>query len=266
MENDEKVAKIEEIFEAFSDRERIFVEVYCQFLSKKRAAEAAGIRGKNIANTGFQMYHRPHINDAIKKYLALTAITAEENIKLITRTAKTNISDYFIYVDHYEKSKERVPLKILIKDLQLKLDIEDAVLMDNDGLSKFEQLETLALIKSYQRKIDKYRKELLIDPKAYRIEFVERLVNKKVLNIDKLVEDRIPLKSVKYTKDGIQVETYAADAAQERLAKINGSFEADNRQLRPVINNSIGLTPEKLAKLSDEELKIMSEIERKLNA
>lgn len=266
VENPEKAAAVEEIFVGFNDRDRIFVETYCRFLSKTKAAIATGSPPKNARITGFNWYHRPKIRDAITKYLALNALTPEDVIGLVNRTAKTNISDYFEPVTTYKTVQAKVPLSFIIADLIFKIDVEDTYLMDAEDMSNLDQLRGLRRIKDLQDEIRKLQAELKVNPRASRLQLVEKACTEKVLNVDRMVEDRVPLKSVKYTKDGIQVETYPADAAQERLLKINGSFEADNKQSRPVINNGMLLTPEKLAKLSDEELRTMAEIEKKLNA
>lgn len=262
----EKASAIEEIFVGFNDRDRIYVETYCRFLSKTKAARAGGSTGPNVRQAGYDWYHRPKIKAAVKKYLSLNALEPEDVIGLVNRTAKTNISDYFEPVTTYRTVQAKVPLLTIIADLYFKIDVEDAYLMDSQGLSNLLKQRALRRIKDFQEQINQLSAEVKINPKAYRIQFVEKAFTENVLNVDRMVEDRVPLKSVKYTKEGIQVETYPADLAQERLLKINGSFEADNKQSRPVINNGMLLTPEKLAKLSDDELRVMAEIEKKLNA
>lgn len=266
MDEIEKIAAIDEILSPLSEREIVFVEHYCKFLSKKKAAVAAGHPPKNANVIGFNIYHRPRVKDAVKKYLAIIAITAEENIQLITRTAKTNLSDYFRPVSNYQSVREKVYLTDIVTRLKLEIELEDDFFLMAEGLTSLEKTLYKQKIKAISRDILKLEIQIRRNPKATRIEYVERLVTESVLSIEALIEDNVPLKSIKYTKEGVQVETYPADAAQDRLAKINGSFEADNKQLRPVINNSIGVSPEKLAKLTDDELKAMADIEIKLNA
>jgi len=203
-----------EILEGLSDREKLFVPVYCRWLCKKRAAEASGSPEKNAAKAGFEMYHRPHVKTAIQKYLAAIALTPAENVELIKKAAEGNIADYFTYETYTETRPVKVPYGEVIAQIRLEIEIEDEYLLISEDLKPIEKAESLAKIKSLQRRIRRYQAQLNKNPKAFEIQHREVERKKKVLNIEKLVEDRVTLKSVKYKPHGVEVELYSAETAR----------------------------------------------------
>lgn len=264
MDIEQRNEALEKILSVLPDKEKVFVVDYCRYMSRVHAARAMGYEGENARQMGYEVRHRPRVSAAIKEYLSLTKLSAEDNEKLITRIAESDISEYFEPVTEYVTKKVRVPLGEYIVNLEEEIEYLDEVLLE-PGLTKLEATESLQNQKAYRRQINKYKSKLSKDPGAYRVDYRDVEVTSKKLNLDRLVEDKVPIKSVKHTKDGVVIETYSAADSQDRLARINGSFEKDNKQ-KPVISNTTGHTAEQLSRLTKDELKTMAAIENKLNA
>lgn len=251
MTKAEKIDKISEILHGLDDTEIRFVQYYCTVdMNKTAAAKAAGRSPKTAPQAGYQIYFRPDVNKAIREYLTLLMVPPEENITRIAKTANTSATDYFTKVKVIQTVRVKSSLAKLIADSKLQRDIEDEYLLESDDLSPLEKTESLLLIKSLERKIRKYSIELEKNSLAYRYEYVEQEVWEEIFDIKKAVKDKAPIKSIKYTDKGLQVEMYSASDAQVNIARVQGSFEKDNDQLRPVVNNN--LSPERIKEIASK--------------
>lgn len=243
--------KIEAILSGLDDTEKRFVTYYCTVnMNKTEAAKFAGRAPASAKQAGYSMYYRTDVEAAIKKYLTLLLITPEENISRIAKTANTNVADYFTKVKIVQSIRTKSPLSKIIKDLELERDVEDEYLFESDNLTKLEKTLSLQAIKSLEKRIKKYQIELNRNPNATRFEYIETEVWDEIFDIKKAVRDKAPIKSIKYTDKGLQVEMCSPEAAQERMARIHGSFEKDNDQLRPVVNNN--LSSERIKEIADK--------------
>jgi hypothetical protein len=70
------------------------------------------------------------------------------------------------------------------------------------------------------------------------------LVEVMELDMNALVADkeRGKVKKIKYGIAGIEIEMYAADAAQEKLMKMHGKYEKDNEQSKVTLNPVTNIT------------------------
>lgn len=219
-------------------------------MNKTEAAKYAGRAHNNAKQAGYSIYYRPEVTKAVKEYLTLLMISPEENISLIKKTASCQASDYFSKVTTIQTVRVKSPLDKIINDLKFTRDVEDEFLLSTDDLTKLEQTLSLQKIKELERTIKKYTIELAKNPKATRYEYVEKEVIEEIFDIKKAVRDKAPIKSIKYTDKGLQVEMYSAADAQVTIARVQGSFEKDNDQLRPVVNNN--LSPERIKEINDK--------------
>lgn len=251
MENSEQTVKIEAILAPLDDVEKKFVMYYCTVdMCKSKAAIYAGRSEKSAKEAGYNIYYRPDVTKAVKEFLTLTMITPEENISLIAKTASTKATDYFTKVKTIQTVRVRSPLAIIIRNLEFTRDVEDEYLFETEGLSKIEQTVCLQTIKSLEQTIRKYKIELSKNLKATRFEYIEKEVEEEIFDIKKAVREKAPIKSLKYTDKGLQVEMYSAADAQNTIGRVHGSFEKDNDQLRPVVNNN--LSSERIKEISDK--------------
>lgn len=252
-----KLAEIEQNSpeKPLKDDEIVFIEAYLKYFSKTKAAKIAGSQSPNLGQVGYNIYNKPHIKAEIKRRLSENALSAEENIDLINRSAKANVKDYFKPVTYFESKKVKVSLRIIIKNLKRRIEELDEFYYRAKDLTEGESKQISANIKNIEREILRHEITLEGNSRAYEIVTgpLEEVI-KYELDVNALVADQEKgiVKSVKYTENGIQLEMVDPMVAQMQIAKINGSYEKDNSQKTAVINNN----------LSVERIK---EISKKLN-
>lgn len=216
-----------------SDFERAFAENYVISLRKDLAAIAAGSESETPGIVGWQIYQRPHVKAYIQELLDERTITAKETLKLISDTAQGNMSDYMNPVKRLNIPKVKKGLKELINHLQYEIDIETEFLSLAPNLTKDEIEYSQSRIRGKELEITRYDIELNKNPSAFRVvDGDPELVDEIELDLHAIVADRERgrIKSYKMTKDGVQVEMYPADGAQEKMAKIHGLYKEDNSQ------------------------------------
>lgn len=227
---------LENLIKNLTEREQLFIKSYVRHLSKSRAAVDAKTKGENPGQIGWAIYNRPKVNEAIQQYFKDSEIKLNETIEIARKISEANISDYFTIKQHIEAKREKVGLAVIIKRLEIDLGVEqDYLLM----LEKFDPIEITVCkqsIKHLTRKIGRLKSRLSLDPGAYEFEQVESIVSERVLNLDKLVEDRIPLKKVKYTANGVEVELYSVPDNLEKLLRLKGAYREDNMQKALPVN------------------------------
>jgi phage terminase small subunit len=199
-----------------------FVEEYLTDFNAAAAAVRAGYSFDTAKEIGYENLTKPHIKAEIDKRLDALSMEAGEITKRFTNLARGNMSDYMTkkLVPHTQQVK--VSLQKLIQSEEAHILREEKFCaikgLTEEAYDKFqEQLE-------YSRdKILRWEIELEDNPYAYRIVDGETMmVEVAELDLIKITEDkeRGIIKSVKHTKDGIQVEMYPADNALAQLAKI----------------------------------------------
>jgi phage terminase small subunit len=216
-----------------SDFERAFAENYVISLRKDLAAIAAGSESETPGIVGWQIYQRAHVKAYIQELLDERTITAKETLKLISDTAQGDMSDYMNPVKRLNVPKVKKGLQELINHLQYEIDIETEFLSVAPNLSADERESSLKIIRYKELEITRYDIELNKNPYAFRvIDGDPELVDEIELDLHAIVADRErgKIKSYKMTKDGVQIEMYPADTAQERMARIHGLFGKDNGQ------------------------------------
>lgn len=238
--NKKKVVKLRA--KTLTNTEKIFVENYLtNGFNKAKAARTAGISEHTAKEQGHQIYNRAHVKEYIEKILKERIISSAENQKLISDTAQSSITDYFIPVPIIKRTKIRVGLQVLIDRIQEEHDLEQDIFEQ----SNFTEEQNDAFFGQQQYRMGqilRYRTELKRNPKATRIIDSEpEIVEEMQLDINALVADKEKgkVKSITYTKEGLKVEMYSAADAQERIARMHGDFEKDNEQSKPVINIKI---------------------------
>jgi phage terminase small subunit len=220
-----------------SDKERVFAENYVLTLRKDKAAIAAGYSEHTASNQGCQLYARENVKSYISALLSDNSISAAETLQLISDTANANLTDYFTTTQVTHVPQVKKGLQQIIDQLQYEIDIDTEFLSLAPNLTKEERESFQSRIRSKELEIIRFDVELNKNPLAYRIvDGDPQIIDRVDLDLKKIKEDKRygKVKSFKHTKDGIQVEMYAADAAQDRMARVHGLYEKDNEQSKPV--------------------------------
>lgn len=218
-----------------SDKELIFAEGYLTHLNKAKAARNAGSAVKSAKEQGHEIYNRPHVKAYIDDKLKERALSADETVKLISDTAKASLTDYYKPVKVLHTKRKRVGLADVIAQKRVFLKRE-YVFMERKGLTEGERDKFIENLSFEEDQILRLEIELEENPSAYRIMETEPvLVDEMQLDINALVADKenAKVKKIKYGKDGLEVELYSADAAQDKLMKMHGKYEKDNSQKKP---------------------------------
>ncbi|WP_114937549.1 terminase small subunit [Mucilaginibacter endophyticus] len=203
-------------------KQQRFIEEYLVDFNATQAAIRAGYSFDTAAEMGYENLRKPHIKAEIDKRLDALSMEAGEITKRFTNLARGNMSDYMV--------KRLVP-----HTPQIKVGLQR--LIDNEK-AHIAREEKFCIIKGYtgedydnfQKSLDynrdnilRWELELADNPYAYRVVDGETvMIEEAELDLVKVIEDkeRGIIKSVKHTKDGIQVEMYPADNALAQLAKI----------------------------------------------
>lgn len=225
------------MYDACSDTERAFIDNYVTTLSKTKAAKAAGLSHHTASMQGWQIYNRPHMKVLIRKILNARSPTAEEIISLTAKNAHANLADCMVKVKKHHTPYFETPLAEIIDQIEADIYRENIFMKSRTFLP--EDIErSKQRIADYVDQIARYEAELMTSPSAYRIlPGPTVLVEEDVLDMAKVVEKGLQLKSVQYDKEGkLKVEIVSPEQAQEALRRIHGLYKKDNEQLKPEAN------------------------------
>jgi phage terminase small subunit len=203
-------------------KQKRFIEEYLVDFNATAAARRAGYSIDTANEIGSQNLAKLSIKTEINKRLDALSMEAGEITKRFTNLARGNMSDYMV--------KRLVPHTPQVKvSLQKLIEAEQAYIAREEKFCAIKGLTEEAYDEFQERldisrdKILRWEIELEDNPYAYRIVDGETMmVEVAELDLIKVTEDkeRGIIKSVKHTKDGIQVEMYPADNALAQLAKI----------------------------------------------
>lgn len=76
-----------------AEKHRIFVEEYLRTLNATQAALAAGYKGTNVRNTGYDLLHTPHIARQIEEGLARRSEQCGVDTQWVIEQAKAMVLD-----------------------------------------------------------------------------------------------------------------------------------------------------------------------------
>jgi phage terminase small subunit len=235
---------------ALSEKERFFVDDYLQTWDKTSAARAYGFTN-DLRQRGYGVYNRDNVKAYITKKVQQMTSTTDEAVKRVADMAEANLTEYFRDQEYFDVPRVRQPLGLYIAEREEQLYQEKLYEFEAE-LSGKELEVSQKKIKNMKAAITRLRIELDRNPAAYRVVDGEPVIRtRQVLDLNELVKDKhkVRIKKVKIYKDGaMEVESYNALDANEKLLKMGGRYELDNAQRNPVSKLDTD-------KLSDETIK-----------
>jgi len=226
-----------------TDKQKRFCEEYLVDFNATQAAVRAGYSESTSQQMGSENLSKPVIKEFLNSKLDALSMEAGEITKRITNLARGNMSDYMSIRKVPYTPEIEVSLEVLILRIKNEIEFENQY-ASQISMTKEELESHNSAQESRRRNIIRYKLELKLNPYATRIINGETtLIDEVYLDLTKIVQDkeRGVIKSFKHTKDGVQVELYAADAALGQMAKIRGMMvdksEVDNKvtMVKPVI-------------------------------
>lgn len=253
-EKEQAVITAESLRAGLTEKELKFCEAYLSngFNGTQAALTAGYKRGPGIRQAAHQVMTKSDVRAYVTAMLKESAVTSEEVIEMISDLTKSSINNYMITRRQEHTPKIKVSLSVVIQRLRDQIDFEQEVYeatcadMDDD-----EKEAHATMIKRWENQIRRAEIELKRNPKATRIIDGETvLIEVAELDIVAMSRDKKlgRIKSFKQTKDGVQVETYPADAAIMNLAKIIGVAKDDG----PNVSVTVNLAPGEAKTISKE--------------
>ena len=237
-------------------KQEAFCLEYVNSFNATAAAIASGYSDKTAASIGWENLRKPEISKKIAELVKGGIMVPDEIQKRMTDIARTRLNDFIVPRTAVRIQKIKVGLDQLIIRLRAEIDFEDEYCMQVN-LQKKELERHEKAQEQRRRQIIRYKLELTNNPNAYRIIDGEpELIEVADVDLLKLAKQKEQgnIKSLKFTKDGPQVELYAVDAALTNLAKINAMF-VEKHEID--INSKMeGMTEDQLLMLTDIVLQL----------
>lgn len=237
-------------------KQEAFCFEYVNSFNATEAAKASGYSEKTAYSIGSENLRKPEIQKKIGELLKGGIMVPDEIQKRLTDIGRTRLNDFIVPRTTVSVKKIKVGLNELICRVRAEIDFEDEYCMQVN-LQKKELERHEKAQEQRRRQIIRYKLELKNNPNAYRIidgepELIE-VADVDLLRLAKQKEQG-NIKSLKFTKDGPQVELYAVDAALTNLAKINAMF-VEKHEID--INTKMeGMTEDQLLMLTDIVLQL----------
>ena len=231
----------------FTDRQQRFIEEYAAGRNCTQAAKLAGYSLGTAYSQGSRLLKNVEIRAAIDERLAALSLGAAEVTKLTSEIAQSNINEFLTVEEVEQKTWVDQPLADAIEATQAEIAFEEEY-ANRAELEEGELEDHKFRQKKRRRQIIRWQLELEGNPEALRsIEGPKKLVKQARLDLVRLAESSEGgrIKSLSYGEFGPKVELYAADAALDRMARMHGLYEKDNRQAAGTdVEITIGGRPE----------------------
>lgn len=229
-----------------------FCYEYVKSFNATAAAIASGYSEKTAYSIGSENLRKPEVQKKIGELTKGGIMLPEEIQKRMTDIARTRLNDFIVAKTAVYTPKVKVGLDELISRLRTEIDFEDDFALQAKLTGK-ELVRHEKEQEQRRRQIIRFKLELQNNPNAFRIINGEpQLIEVADVDLVKLAREKEQgnIKSLKFTKDGPQVELYAVDAALANLAKINAMF---------VEKHEIDLNT-KMEGMSEEQLLMLTDI------
>lgn len=234
----------------FTVRQQRFIEAFCVSGNCTQAAKAAGYSDEYAYSIGSRLSKNVEIKTAIAERTAALAMDAAMATKLISDIAQSSVNEFLKVEEVEQKTWILRPLAESIEAMKAEIAFEKEYAIRAE-LEVDELEDHLFRQKKRSRQIIRWELELEANPEATeRIEGPKVLVKQARLDMVKLAEARDGgrIKSLSFGEFGPKVELYAADAALDKIARMHGLYEKDNRQAAGTdVEIIIGGSPEETA-------------------
>lgn len=226
-------AEIDAAYSRCSPMERKFVEYYVVHSNQTKAAIAAGLSPRTASSQGWRVYNREHVRGLIDMIIRAKSLTGDGVIAIVKSMAESDIKDYYTKIVKVPFTPMLdVPVLAAIAGCQRRIEIL-CTMFAREFLDFERRSGYIQKITYQERLIADYELQYFEDPDAIIvIAGRETLIEEKKLDMDALLADkeRGKIKRVKIDKDGtLDVELYSADAAVDKLARMHGLYEKDNK-------------------------------------
>ena len=215
---------MEEQIKILTVKEENFCHEFIKDFNATKAAERSKYSKNSARQIGSENLSKPYIKNRIAELLEAEEMQEGEIKKRISDIAKTDMSDYMVKKQVPYTPQVKVGLKDVIKSQKEYIIREEEFCSrmgySDEAFDKFQEN-----LDHTRTQIIRMEIELEYNPNAYRIVDGETvMIEVAELDLVKMIDDknRGVIKSIKHTKDGIQAEGYAADAALTTLAKFKG--------------------------------------------
>ena len=217
----------------FNPRQQRFIELFCAGRNCTQAAKGAGYSEDCAYSQGSRLLKNAEIRAAIDERLTTLSLGAAEVTKLTSEIAQSNINEFLTVEEVEQKTWVNQPLLDAISATQTEIAFEEEYAL-RAKLEEDELEDHRYKQRKRRRQIIRWELELEATPEATRsIEGPKKLVKQARLDLVRLAESSEGgrIKSLSYGEFGPKVELYAADAALDKLARMHGLYEKDNKQL-----------------------------------
>jgi len=220
----------------FTEKQLRWVEEYPKHFNASRAARDAGYSVESARDMGYQNKQNPALMALVdERHRALT-MSADEATRHLSDVASTRLNDYMVVrqVQGHEQIEMRV--NVLAERQQQEIAfIEEFA--SKQGIALFSVLGPTKLgerLLAAKEQLLEYELDLMRHgPDATRL-VAGKPMAMEVAELDLVALARAKatgrIKSFSQTKDGVKVETYAADTAARDILKLNGRYEKHNKQ------------------------------------
>lgn len=226
--------------QGFTMKQQRFVEEYCVDGNCTQAAKRAGYSPLTAYAIGAENLRKPQIKAAIDERLAALALGPAEVTKQISEIAQDRLNRFLRVETRTRRPKIEQSLGEALDELQAELDFERkytdrsivVLALSGDELKDYRK-ERQRVHQKLQLQIIRF--ELLLDENPDAVREIDGPPEEyEAVQVDMVAlaksQEGGRIKSLSFTEFGPKVELYAADAALEKLARMHGLFEKDNRQ------------------------------------
>ena len=234
-------------YEQCTPLQRAFVDALClePNISATKAAEIAGYAKGSAAVEGNRLLKNAKVRKALGEQLKDVAPTSEEIALRWDRVARATLDDFYTKRKVERTPKVKQPLAEAIAQIEQEIEYEYQLMVRSwpiFGANEEDQGKELLQHEAWKkhRLVDILRHQMRLekDPKAFRM-VDGPVVVEEVLELDLVKAQKKGVldlaKSIKPTMHGIGVEIRDPDAALDKLARMAGAYEKDNKQQAPLV-------------------------------
>lgn len=215
---------MKEIEDKVTPKQELFCLEYIKDYNGYRAAVRAGYAEPSARMQASRLLTYDNIKARISELEEIHGMGKGEVKTRLSNIGRGNMADYFTEKLIPFTPQIKIPLAQYIESKKEYIS-QESEFMARAEISEEELNEFLRGIKRLENEVLRLTIELERNPNAFRIiDGPTEMIKENVLDLQKIIEDkeRGIIKSVKHTKDGVQVEMYDAKDALTTTARMHG--------------------------------------------